>query len=63
MKQICLGIKEIHDKNIIHRVVKQENIYINEKMEIKIGDFDISKQFNLYKEYTKTLNITGSMEY
>ena len=32
-------------------------------MEIKIGDFGISKQFNPNKEYTKTLNVTGSIEY
>ena len=32
-------------------------------MKIKIGDFGISKQFNPNKEYTKTLNATGSIEY
>ena len=46
IKQICIGIKEIHNKNIIHRDIKPENIFINEKMEIKLGDFAISKYFN-----------------
>ena len=32
-------------------------------MDIKIGDFGISKQFNPNKEYTKTLNLKGSIEY
>ena len=63
IKQICVGLKEIHDKNIIHRDIKPENIFINEKMDIKIGDFGISKQFNPNKEYTKTLNSTGTIEY
>ena len=54
IKQICIGIKEIHNKNIIHRDLKPENIFINEKMEIKIGDFGISKQIN--KDYTLTKN-------
>ena len=63
IRQICEGIKEIHDKNIIHRDIKPENIFINDKMEIKIGDFGISKQFNPNKEYTKTLNSTGTIEY
>ena len=49
--QICLGIKEIHNKNIIHRDIKPENIFINDNMEIKVGDFGISKQFNTNKEY------------
>ena len=35
IKQICIGIKEIHNKNIIHRDLKPENIFMNEKNEIK----------------------------
>ena len=43
LKQICLGIKEIHKNGIIHRDLKPENIFINENNDIKIGDFGISK--------------------
>ena len=32
IKQMCVGIKEIHDKNIIHRDLKPENIFMIEKM-------------------------------
>ena len=32
VKQICKGIKEIHDKNIVHRDLKPENIFINKNM-------------------------------
>jgi len=63
IKQICIGIKEIHDKNIIHRDIKPENIFINEKIDIKIGDFGISKQLNSNKEYTKTIKQAGSIYY
>ena len=42
IKQICIGIKEIHDKKIIHRDLKPENIFITDNMNIKIGDFGIS---------------------
>ena len=61
--QICIGIKEIHNKNIIHRDLKPENIFMNDKNEIKIGDFGISKYFGTNKEYTKTLKKAGSIEY
>ena len=62
VKQICIGIKIIHEKEIVHRDIKPENIFMNNKMEIKIGDFGISKQLNL-----NTTQITnkkfGSIEY
>ena len=63
IKQICIGIKEIHNKNIIHRDIKPENIFMNENKDIKIGDFGISKQYNSNKEYTKTIYKVGSIEY
>ena len=44
IKQICLGLKQIHNNRIIHRDLKPENIFINNENEIKIGDFGISKK-------------------
>ena len=63
IKQICMGIKEIHNKDIIHRDLKPENIFMNDNMDIKIGDFGISKYFGENKEYTKTINKAGSIYY
>ena len=59
IKQICIGIKEIHNLKIVHRDLKPENIFMNENMNIKIGDFGISKQLSSYKEYTKTTKKIG----
>ena len=59
IKKICIGIKEIHNKNIIHRNIKPENIFINDNKDIKIGDFSISKYFEDDKENTQTLKHTG----
>ena len=63
IKQICIGIKEIHNKKIIHRDLIPENIFINEKMEIKIGNFGISKQLNSYKTHALIINKPGSDNY
>ena len=63
IKQICIGIKEIHDKKIIHRDLKPENIFINENMIIKLGDFGISKQFDSYKTHALTKYRAGTDYY
>ena len=63
IKQICLGIREIHNKNIIHRDLKPENILLDKNNKIKIGDFGISKQFNSYKSYTFTLSGKSTIVY
>ena len=51
---ICLGIKEIHEKNLIHRDLKPENLFISKDNKIKIGDFGISKQLDFNNKYAKT---------
>ena len=62
IKQICLGIKNIHEKKIVHRDLKPENIFMNENMEIKIGDFGIAKQLSSYSTQINK-NKGGSLYY
>ena len=63
IKQICMGIKIIHNKKIVHRDLKPENIFINGKINIKIGDFGISKQLDLYKSYALSKSKLGTDYY
>lgn len=42
-RQICLGVRELHHKNIVHRDLKQDNIFINSAYMLKIGDFGFAK--------------------
>ena len=43
--QICLGIDAFHQKKILHRDLKAENIFLTGKLdEVRIGDFGLAKQ-------------------
>lgn len=41
--QICLAIKHMHDRKILHRDLKTQNVFLTAKGEVKIGDFGISR--------------------
>ena len=43
-KQIILGIKYIHEQNIVHRDIKLENLLIDLNNNVKICDFGIGKK-------------------
>lgn len=42
MKQIVEGCKYLHDNKIIHRDLKLGNLFLNDDMEVKIGDFGLA---------------------
>ena len=41
--QICLGMKHIHDRKIIHRDLKGQNVFLTKKGIVQIGDLGIAK--------------------
>ncbi|NXH40845.1 NEK5 kinase, partial [Dicaeum eximium] len=53
--QISLGLKHIHDKKILHRDVKAQNIFLSNNGKIaKLGDFGIARQLNSTTEFAHT---------
>ncbi|XP_063049184.1 serine/threonine-protein kinase Nek5-like [Engraulis encrasicolus] len=45
--QICLGLKHIHDRKILHRDIKAQNIFLAQgDLKVKLGDFGIAKRLN-----------------
>ncbi|XP_027146988.1 serine/threonine-protein kinase Nek5 [Larimichthys crocea] len=53
--QICLGLKHIHDRKILHRDIKAQNIFLtNGGMKVKLGDFGIARMLNNTMELART---------
>jgi NIMA (never in mitosis gene a)-related kinase len=41
--QMLMGLKALHDLKVCHRDIKSANIFLNANLEIKLGDFNVSK--------------------
>ncbi|XP_061923330.1 serine/threonine-protein kinase Nek5-like [Entelurus aequoreus] len=53
--QICLGLKHIHDRKILHRDIKSQNIFLTERgKKVKLGDFGIARMLNNTMELART---------
>nr|XP_054755048.1 serine/threonine-protein kinase Nek1-like isoform X3 [Lytechinus pictus] len=52
--QICLALKHVHDRKILHRDIKSQNIFLTRKGIIKMGDFGIARVLNNTMELART---------
>ncbi|XP_060642795.2 serine/threonine-protein kinase Nek5 [Anolis sagrei] len=53
--QISLGLKHIHDRKILHRDIKTQNIFLsNNGMTAKLGDFGIARMLSDTMELART---------
>lgn len=55
MRQIVLACKYMHDNKVIHRDLKLGNLFINDDMEIKVGDFGLATRLAFDGERKKTV--------
>ena len=51
--QMCLAVKHIHDRKIIHRDLKCQNIFMMKTGRLKLGDFGIAKVLSHTREISK----------
>uniref|UniRef100_A0ABK0L9P3 non-specific serine/threonine protein kinase n=1 Tax=Rattus norvegicus TaxID=10116 RepID=A0ABK0L9P3_RAT len=53
--QISLGLKHIHDKKVLHRDIKSQNIFLSKNgMVAKLGDFGTARTLNNSMELAQT---------
>ncbi|XP_061081725.1 serine/threonine-protein kinase Nek5-like [Conger conger] len=53
--QICLGLKHIHDRKVLHRDIKSQNIFLaNNGTKVKLGDFGTARMLNNTMELART---------
>ena len=53
--QLVSALKYLREQNIIHRDLKLGNMFLNEKMEIKIGDFGLATRVEFNGERKRTI--------
>lgn len=53
--QILDGVKYLHENRIIHRDLKLGNLFLNDQLNVKIGDFGLATRIEFDGERKKTL--------
>ncbi|CAF3325181.1 unnamed protein product [Rotaria sp. Silwood1] len=52
--QITLALKHVHDRKVLHRDIKSQNVFLTSDGAAKLGDFGISKVLNTTCELART---------
>lgn len=55
VNQILRGVRYLHDNRIIHRDLKLGNLFLNDNLHVKIGDFGLATRIEYDGERKKTL--------
>lgn len=43
--QLCLAVAYLHDNQIVHRDLKLENVLLDERCRVKLGDFGFTREY------------------
>uniref|UniRef100_A0A7N8WNK3 Serine/threonine-protein kinase PLK n=1 Tax=Mastacembelus armatus TaxID=205130 RepID=A0A7N8WNK3_9TELE len=57
LRQIISGLKYLHSKNILHRDLKLGNFFVNENMELRLGDFGLAAKLETAEQRKKNVFI------
>lgn len=57
--QLCLAVAYVHSKGIVHRDLKLENILLDERCNVKLGDFGFTREFEAKRLMDTFCGTTG----
>ncbi|XP_031710725.1 serine/threonine-protein kinase PLK3 [Anarrhichthys ocellatus] len=55
LRQIISGLKYIHSRGILHRDLKLGNFFVNENMDLRLGDFGLAAKLETVEMRKKTI--------
>uniref|UniRef100_A0AAY4DHG1 Serine/threonine-protein kinase PLK n=1 Tax=Denticeps clupeoides TaxID=299321 RepID=A0AAY4DHG1_9TELE len=55
LRQIISALKYLHEQEILHRDLKLGNLFMNDSMEVKVGDFGLAAKLELACNRRKTI--------
>ena len=58
---MCLGLKYIHDRHMLHRDLKPHNVFLTRHNAVKLGDFGIAKELSSPAEFTRSVRVFLSL--
>eukprot|EP00435_Cladocopium_sp_Y103_P049966 s111_g15.t1 len=53
--QTCFALKHVHDRKVLHRDLKTQNIFLMSNGCVKLGDFGIARVLEFTKDYARTM--------
>jgi len=53
--QTCFALRHVHERKVLHRDLKTQNIFLMATGQVKLGDFGIARVLDATKDYAKTM--------
>jgi len=53
--QTCFALKHVHERKVLHRDLKTQNIFLMSNGHVKLGDFGIARVLDATKDYARTM--------